>query len=679
MKNVYYFSDIKNENLKNVINSKGLVNIKKGKNAISYHQVYSGFDIETTQLLNNKHAYMYHWQISINNYVIFGRKWKEFVELLELLKEYLELSESKRLIIWVANLSFEFAFFRKWVNVTHIFAKEMQKPLLVEIDNCIEFREALSISGGSLAYLAKNYTITQKMTGDLDYSIMRNSKTQLSETELQYCYNDVKILSEWSEYIFEKYIIPEKYIPLTKTAIVRKKVKKGVTKEVRKAIQLCFPASLKMYNLMMRYLYRGGYVHSNIQKTGYTIFDVDSFDFTSSYPAVMLHDYYPCGIYKPKHNISYNEYLTLNTEYCTMAYITFYNIKSTTPHSIESRSKCVTLENPLIDNGRVRKADVMSVFITELDFLNYKDFYKWTGMTINKCWYCVRGKLPEYLLHPLIEQYTIKQTLKKLGEKDTTEYAESKENVNSNYGMCCTKIIAEEIFIDDNGDWKKEPIEIDYEKEKRKAFLLPQWGIYISSHARRNLLYLCKKMSTHTDSDVCYMDTDSLKITNLKQNKRIIHEWNKKMIGINKKMCIERDLDYSLFKDLGCLDWETKKGKIYTRFKTLGAKRYIYEDIKGIHSTIAGLPKGSFIEECNRLKKDAFDIFSNGMNIKISNKLASCYNKDAHSDYVEDEIMTELSSVCLFPVEFTLKLDKFYLNTLDNILKSKGAIYDEIY
>ena len=56
------------------------------------------------------------------------------VELLELLKQYLELSELKRIIIWVANLSFEFAFFRKWVNVTHIFAKEMQKPLLVVVD-----------------------------------------------------------------------------------------------------------------------------------------------------------------------------------------------------------------------------------------------------------------------------------------------------------------------------------------------------------------------------------------------------------------------------------------------------------------------------------------------------------------------------------------------------------------
>ena len=80
MENVYYFSDIKNENLKNVIRSKGLVNIKRGKNAICYHKVYSGFDIETTQLLKSKRAYMYHWQLSITDYIIFGRKWKEFVE-----------------------------------------------------------------------------------------------------------------------------------------------------------------------------------------------------------------------------------------------------------------------------------------------------------------------------------------------------------------------------------------------------------------------------------------------------------------------------------------------------------------------------------------------------------------------------------------------------------------------
>lgn len=679
MKKEFYMSEIWDKNLCNVIKSKGLANINKGKHAKSYHTCYCGFDIETTNIYEEKRAYMYHWQFSINNYVIMGRTWKEFLQLLDLLKKYLDLSEKHRLIIWVANLSFEFGFFRKWVNVTHLFAKEMQKPLLVEVDNCIEFRECLSISGGSLAYLAETYTKTQKLKGDLNFEIKRNSHTQLSENEKNYCINDVRILSEWSEYIFNKYIIPEKYIPLTKTAIVRKKVKKGVTKEARKAIRLCFPESLKMYNLMMRFLYRGGYVHSNIQKTGYTLYNLHSFDYTSSYPAVMLHEYFPCGIYKKLHDITYSQYLDLNKKYCTMAYITFYNIKSITPHSIESKSKCVNLENPMIDNGRVRKASVMSVFITELDFLNYKDFYKWSGMTIHKCWYCVRGKLPNYLLNPLIEEYTIKQILKKNGKKDTKEYSESKENVNSNYGMCCTKIIDEEISIDENGDWIKDKIEVNFEKEKAKAFLLPQWGIYISAHGRRNLLSVCKKMSTKNDSDVAYMDTDSLKIENLKRNKRIIHEWNKNMIEVNRKMCLERGLDFEIFKDLGCLDWETKKGMEYKRFKTLGAKRYIYEDKKGIHTTIAGLPKGSLQDECERRKKDVFEIFENGMNISITGKLSARYNKESHSDYVDAEIMTELSSVCLYPVDFTLKLDKFYLNTLDNILKMKGATYNELY
>lgn len=251
MEKEFYLSEILDKNLCNIIKSNGLANINKGKHSKSYHICYCGFDIETTNIPDEKRAYMYHWQFSVNDYVIMGRTWKEFLQLLDLLKKYLDLSGKYRLIIWVANLSFEFGFFRKWVNVTYLFAKEMQKPLLVEVDNCIEFRECLSISGGSLAYLAKTYTKTQKLKGDLDYNILRNSKTPLIEKEKAYCINDVRILSEWSKYIFNKYIIPEKYIPLTKTAIVRKKVKKGVTKEIRKAIRICFPETLKMYNLMM--------------------------------------------------------------------------------------------------------------------------------------------------------------------------------------------------------------------------------------------------------------------------------------------------------------------------------------------------------------------------------------------------------------------------------------------
>ena len=64
------------------------------------------------------------------------------------------------------------------------------------IDDCVEFRDILMITGGSLATLAKEYTNTQKLVGDLDYNVPRNYKTPLhsekiTDKDLQYCYNDV--------------------------------------------------------------------------------------------------------------------------------------------------------------------------------------------------------------------------------------------------------------------------------------------------------------------------------------------------------------------------------------------------------------------------------------------------------------------------------------------------------
>lgn len=171
--------------------------------------LYSGFDIETTNMIDTKHAYMYIWQCAVNDLVLLGRTWDEFTLVITILKEFNGLCSSKRIIIWIANLSFEFQFIRKRFNFTKIFAKEQRKPLYAIIDDCIELRDPLPISGGSLAQLAKDFTITQKLVGYLDYSILRNSNTPIKKGELQYSINDVVILKEWSEFIFRVYIIPQ--------------------------------------------------------------------------------------------------------------------------------------------------------------------------------------------------------------------------------------------------------------------------------------------------------------------------------------------------------------------------------------------------------------------------------------------------------------------------------------
>ena len=65
----------------------------------------------------------------------------------------------------------------------------------------------------------------EKLTGDLDYKLLRNEKTVLSETELKYCYNDVLIVTAYIKEQAKLYGKLNK-IPLTNTGRVRRYVRK---------------------------------------------------------------------------------------------------------------------------------------------------------------------------------------------------------------------------------------------------------------------------------------------------------------------------------------------------------------------------------------------------------------------------------------------------------------------
>lgn len=640
-----------------------LVNIKGGRKPINYLLLYSGFDIETTNMPSTKHAYMYIWQLALNDMVLLGRTWDELTLVIRILEEYNNLCSSKRIIIWIANLSFEFQFIRKRFNFTRIFAKEQRNPLYAIIDDCIELRDPLPISGGSLAQLAKDYTKTQKLVGDLDYRIIRNSKTIVKGVELQYCINDVVILKEWSEFVFKTYIIPQKYIPLTKTAILRRKVKDKAPKGVSDAIVVCMPSE-KLYHLMMKYLFRGGYVHANICNTDIILHDVTSLDLTSSYPAQMNHGYYPMGKIYRINNIDSETFTKLIEKECCMMVITFFDITSTTNHSIESSSKCIELVNPIVDNGRVASADKMTVFINEIDYSLYCMFYTWDRMDIQVFYHTIRGRLPMYILDVLNEEYYNKAILKQSGKKNTTEYAIAKSNVNSAYGMTVTRMVEREITYSDD-EWGYDDSNFCYYDEVQKLVLLPQWGIYVTSHARFALLSNVYKISCNSSGaidDVVYDDTDSIKLLNYDKHKHIIDDYNANIIAKNKKLFSD-----PIFYDLGTFDNEGT----YDRFKTLGAKRYISEKNGEIEQTIAGLPKNILSEYCERNKVNAFDFFTSGMTLDVmfSGKLTTAYNEAPHSEDVGGVVMSELSSVCLYNIPFRMSLDKYYIEMINELRK----------
>lgn len=631
-----------------------------------YLELYCGFDIETTNIPEEKLAFMYIWQFAINDLVIIGHSWEEFTSLLERLQRIYTLRDSTRIIVWVANLSFEFQFFRHWVNVTDIFAKEKRQPLQVVVNNCIEFRDCLAISGGSLSQLAKDYTKTQKLVGDLDYNILRNRTDgeNLTPEELAYCVNDVVILSEFSEFIFTHYIY-NGFLPLTKTGILRRKVKDKVKAHPQKQviynrIRSSFP-NKDFYTLLMNWCFRGGYVHANAYHTGQIIENVFSIDFTSSYPSVMFKDYMPTSNFYRDENTTISHYLELNKTYCTIAHITFYNIKATTPHSIESKNKIISYDGAIWDNGRLQSAERITVIITELDFLNYCDFYQWDNMQIHDLFYSARGKLPKYFLSILGQEYERKAALKKNGQSKTKEYAISKSIVNSAFGLTVTRMNESDITYN-NDEWGETLENFDYSKEVRKAVLLPQWGVYICAHSRRRLLSIVYQIDKdNTIGDVLYNDTDSIKLRNFDKYKHIIEDYNEKERQANRTICDTFGYDFSLFDDLGTFEIENH-GKPYGRFKTLGAKRYITEYNGEYEITISGLPKTSITKYCSRIGCDVFEFFNDDMTLELddSQKLTTKYNDEPSEYIINGELMKERSSVCLYSIPFKMSLTAEY-------------------
>lgn len=652
---------------------------KEKMETIHYLRIYGGFDIETTT--QNEKAFMYHWQLSFftdkNEIVFLGRTWFEFEKLVTQIKSSFGLNEKKRLILWIANTSFEFSFIGRRFVWSEIFAKEARQPLLARTGG-LEFRECLSISGGSLAYLAKNYTETQKLKGDLDYSIIRNSLTPLTDTERQYCINDVVILAEWSKYIFDNFISTQNYIPVTKTSIIRHNLKadakaqygKRGYKELKDWVQSLFPATKDEYLFIMDWLFRGGYVHGRFDLVLVLLFNLHSFDKKSSYPWSMLTKYMPMTPFKAVKNPTFKKFDKYRLSKCCIIVATFRNIKSRTKHTLESKSKCLRLSNDaLIDNGRVREASLMTVMLTEIDFVNYEKWYIFDAenVTIDQLHIAERGYLPHYVVDGLYYAFEKKESINK--KENPRDYEEQKKIVNGYYGMTVTRIPFNDIHFIDN-EWVTKSSERNYDDLRKNEILSPFWGIYICAHSRQSE---CDFIVDNAN-DIVYGDTDSGKGYLTPKVAKWLHDFNRQNKVVNYERANKLGFNPKVIEKLGCFEWETspyEHGVTYW-YKYGGAKRYLaqYKN-DGFVSTIAGLPKGALNKYCQSHDVNPFEYFDKDMTIPANEtgKLRAKYIDEPTEEVVTDsfgnsEVMREMSSVCLLPVEFTMSLDKDWLKLL---------------
>lgn len=650
----------------------------------SYLNIPMSFDIETTSLETG--AYMYIWMFAIYNNVIIGRTWEDFKKFLYLLADIIEAKQSQRVIVWVHNLSFEFQFIRRLLDFSDCngtFFKEARKILYGKpADLPFEFKDSMAMTNSSLKRLAKDYCKVQKLVGDLDYRKLRNSKTLLTDQEYRYCHNDVLILTQFAEWFWNEYILKYK-CPLTCTGALYSEVKdlfKKLKKEgkIKKhhIVELynAWPETIDEYHIWMNYVYRGGYTHGSERCIDIEYDDTDnvfSFDFTSSYPAVMLIEEFPMQFYEVKNCTESKLADIINNNYAFIGHFIFYNIKRApwSSHSVESKSKCIAYDNCKLDNGRIRSADLMEVWLTEQDWLTYKEFYVWDNVEIVELKVAAKMKLPSYLIQNVIKYAILKNKLKHEG----LPYALEKAKLNSFYGLCVKKVIEIKIIYD--GENYVEENTLNWSKEKERI-LLPQWGIWISGYARRNLLKTVHKIEM-IHKQVAYCDTDSLKIINFDSNAdSIIKQYNDDIhIKLNKALLyygVDKD-NIQYIKDLGEFDCEGK----FDRLKILGAKRYVYTMKGKFNQVIAGLPKNTLMDLYNDVDK-CFENFTDNLNIIDSGKLMAKYFDDITYDDVDGEEMMSYSSVALLPCTFTMKMDGDWKQYIEFIKKYR-LVEDEIY
>lgn len=219
---------------------------KSNKKIVSRSQPYinlgSGFDCETSQFGNHENyeklsteyknalkSFVYIWQFSVGNDIYLCREVNLFEKFIIQLDNACNVHKNAKLIVWDANLKFEYSFFKHILRkyITKIFAKTKNDILMFNVLNHLEFRECLGVFGKSLEEIAKNHTKTQKLKGDLDYSLIRTPQTKIEKDELQYCINDVAILSELTAVAHTMYTLKGDKIPLTQTGIVRNEIKKN--------------------------------------------------------------------------------------------------------------------------------------------------------------------------------------------------------------------------------------------------------------------------------------------------------------------------------------------------------------------------------------------------------------------------------------------------------------------
>lgn len=634
----YYFNEFPYDQL----DTKAINCKHKSKNKPSqYCYTFATFDIETTSVLDveKPFGFMYFWQMVVGGIPVYGRYWFEWIYFLHKLEDYLQVTKDRQLVIYVFNLAFEFQFIRDFLNRDFegfsVFATAERKPLHVTTETGINFRCAYRLTNMSLAKAIENEKgcLHRKASGDLDYKIFRLPSSDVNDIEFGYNMADVIAFYEMMECRLKNDHDNLESIPMTSTGYVRRDCRRACRKD--RSYFKHFQnqeMGVEVYT-MLKEAARGGDTHTNRVLAGKVCYNCDSFDYISDYPFQMLAKDFPCTAFTRYGDVEDDDELEdlLNTKACLFRVIlTGLQIKKryAMPYipdaKLWSKSKHIYL-----DNGRVLSTislddpedrGFMAMTVTDIDWKIIREQYDFDEYYIKDMHTAEYGPMPQPIRETVYKYFEQKTTLKIEREyiekqletaskkeakilKERLEdveyrYAKSKNLLNSLFGMAYTDPVHQEIYIDEDNKWKTKPGDIEAKLKKyfrnRSNFTVYAIGVWVTARAREALAELVEATG---QENTIYCDTDSSKAFN--PDFEAIDRLNDKLRRIAEERGAYIDIEGNRYY-LGLVDHENKKP--IDKFKALGAKKYCYEDDKGLHVTVSGVNKKKAPEELKTIE-----------------------------------------------------------------------------
>lgn len=643
--------------------------LQRNHKYIKYATDFITLDTETSHI-NTTTGWIYQWAIKFRNYYYYGRTPQDLIDVLVLIAEHYHLNDEKKILIYIHNLSYDFTYLKNYLyeydSMLNVLAIDTHSILSVDM---LGFKVYCSykLTNMSLNALSTNYSDKYiKAVGEIDYNVVRYQDTELTPEDWFYMFSDVAsqydgilgyIRTMGYQYPFE--------CPITSTGFVRKEClarsrsnNNAWREEFRKG-----KLDLEKYNLL-RQSFMGGSCIASYQAVGKTYRSdlLRHKDFTSSYPARIMLDYFPVGHGDWYGTVdSIEEFNDLLDEYCCIFefYAEDIHIKDGVTAPYIPSSKCFICDNPSKLNGRLASADRIHMIINEIDYKWIRKQYDINGdMKVTNMLIFKRGSMPDWLKDVTMEYFTNKCSLK---DKDPLLYAKSKALLNAIYGMSATALVRPSYTMNDDCEIVSKEINPEKELEKYyrgyNSFMPYQYAPYVTAWARDALYTMIEAVGY---DNFLYCDTDSVFYIETEENKKRMNEY----ISYCKDRAIKGNA-YVGEKYLGLPEDEPP----LRAFRTLHSKCYAMEEynkksgeyelnvvIAGVHKSGIKWIDGKPIKKTSAEELGNIDNLSYGFSFDYCGRQVVYYNDDCiRSEVIQGHNIELSSSAVIVNAKTTLK------------------------